>query len=240
MTESIPAVPVDALGGDAVPDAGGSVGTAANRLLADREVQWFIVSRWAEFEGEARANLLRIVAIGTFYVIELLSYYGLHLGWLQFEATSDRRFHIIVTGLAAAWAMMALVTLFCLRGRIFPGALKYVTTTCDVVLLTMILTVGDGPRSAMVVGYFLVIALATLRFRLQLVWCATLGSLLGYLVVLGYAKWYAPAGRDLSVPRYTQLILLASLALEGLMLGQVIRRVRQLATDFARRIQRGT
>ena len=33
--------------------------------------QWFIVGRWQEYEGEGRANLLRIAGIGAFYCIEL-------------------------------------------------------------------------------------------------------------------------------------------------------------------------
>jgi hypothetical protein len=45
---------------------------------ADRS--WHIVSRWQEFEGEARANLLRIAGIGCFYFVALLDYYGLHVG----------------------------------------------------------------------------------------------------------------------------------------------------------------
>ena len=36
--------------------------------------QWFIVERWQEYEGEGRANLLRIVAIGSFYTVHLLNY----------------------------------------------------------------------------------------------------------------------------------------------------------------------
>jgi hypothetical protein len=209
--------------------------TESDRLT--RRQQWFVVSRWAEFDGESRTNLLRIVGIGVFYLIELASYHGLHMGGLSIDATSSHRYHVIVTALAAAWALIALATLFCLQAKIFSSALKYLTTGCDVVLLTMIVLVGDGARSAMLVGYFLILALATLRFRIRLVWFATALCWLGYLVVLGCCKWYAPAQRDLSVPRYEQLIMLAALALEGIILGQVVRQVSRIAADYARRIE---
>src|SRR5205814_1558575 len=75
--------------------------------------------------------------------------------------------------------------------------------------------------------------LAALRFSLPLVWFATAASMAGYLVVLGYAKWYAPEGRNLRVERYQQLIFLVALALTGVVVGQVIRRARQLAEDYA-------
>lgn len=133
---------------------------------------------------------------------------------------------------------MALATLFCLRARIFSSALKYLTTGCDVVLLTMVVLVGDGPQSAMLAGYFLIIALATLRFRLGLIWYASGLSLAGYLVVLGCCKWYPRPERDLTVPRYEQLIMIAALALEGIILGQVVRQVRRIAADYCRRITR--
>jgi hypothetical protein len=140
--------------------------------------------------------------------------------------------------------MVALATLLCLRRQIFPAALKYVTTAADVLLLTGILMVADGPKSPLVIGYFLVIVLAALRFQLQLVWFATLAAMAGYLVLLGYARWWAGreesllGPRDLTVPRYEQLIFLLGLALCGIVVGQVIRRVKVMASEFARRLDR--
>jgi hypothetical protein len=214
----------------------GRTGTAG---ISGAEQQWFVISRWQEYAGEARANLLRIAGIGAFYVIELANYYGLRLGPLEMPAAVDLQFHQAVTALAVAWILVALATLLCLRAQIFPGWLKYATTAADIVLLTTILTVADGPRSPLVVGYFLVITLSTLRFQLRLVWCSTLGSMAGYLFLAGYARWFA-ADRDLSVPRYSQLIMLLALALTGVVLGQVIRRVRAMAEDFARRMGEGS
>ena len=199
--------------------------------------QWFIVGRWQEFAGEARANLLRIVGIGAFYLVELANYHGLNLGFFEMPKVEDigPAFHQAVTALAVAWTMVAMGVLLCLSQRIFPAALKFVSTGCDVVLLTGILIVADGPRSPLIVGYFLLIALSTLRFNLPLVRLATVGSMAGYLVLLGYARWFTE--RDLHVPRYHQIIVLLALALTGIVLGQVIRRVRAVAKQYADRVQ---
>ncbi len=198
---------------------------------SDVDRQWFIVGRWQEFEGEARANLLRIIAIAAFYIVELVNYHG-------FEVV-EKPFHQAVTALAVAWTMVALGVLLCLSQRIFPAVLKFVSTGCDVVLLTGVLLVADGPRSPMVVGYFLVIALSTLRFNLPLVRMATVGSMAGYLFLLGYVKWFTDAKvRDeIRVERYHQIIFLLALALCGIVLGQVIRRVPGLAKDYAARVE---
>ena len=202
--------------------------------------QWFIVGRWQEVEGETRANLLRIIAIGLFYSIELAAQYGLLLGWLQLAPAVDPRAHQVITLVAVAWTMVALAVHVMLREQIFPVGLKYATTASDIVLLTTMLLVAHGPRSAMVVGYFLIIALAGLRFQLRLVWCATLGSMAGYLFLLGYAKWFASetVRADMTVPRYQQLIFLAALAMLGVILGQVVRRVKVIAADYAARLDR--
>ena len=42
--------------------------------------------------------------------------------------------------------------------------------------------------------------------------------------------------RDVRVPRYHQLIVLTALALCGIIQGQVIRRVRSLAVEYAKRL----
>ena len=51
---------------------------------ADRH--WHIVGRWEEYEGEGRANLLRLIAVTAFYAIELAHYHGLKLGLFEMPA----------------------------------------------------------------------------------------------------------------------------------------------------------
>jgi hypothetical protein len=216
----------------------GGTDHAAAGSSAGGDRQWFIVGRWQQYEGEARANLLRILGIGVFYLVELLNYYGLRLGFFEIPKIVDKPFHQAVTALAVAWTLLALGMLLCLVQRVFPWWLKFAATAADIVLLTGILVVADGPRSPLVVGYFLVIALATLRFSLPLVWLATLGTMASYIFLLGYARWFSQ--RALHVPRYQQLIFLLALALTGIVLGQVIRRVRVMAEDYAARRQQAS
>jgi len=200
--------------------------------LPDDERAWSLIELREEYEGEARANLLRILGIGAFYIVELMNYYGLELGWLNIQPTVDEKFHLTVTGLAAAWALVALAALFCLSQGYLPAVLKFATTAADIFLLTAILAVADGPRSPLVVAYFLIIVLASLRLQLGLVRYAAAGTIAGYLFLLGYAKWFA-AGRDLMVPRYHELIVLVALALTGILLGQVVRRAQSMARTYA-------
>src|SRR5206468_1751901 len=130
--------------------------------------QWFVVGRWQEYEAEARANLLRIIAVGAFYVVELLRFYAFEKG-----SAEQLAFHRQATMIAVAWTMVALAILMCLRLRIFPAALKYASTACDILLLTALAALNAGPFSPLVLVYALILSLAALRFSLGLVWFAT-------------------------------------------------------------------
>lgn len=210
---------------------------------ADR--QWYIVERWQEFEGEGRTNLLRIVAIGVFYLVELAQYH-----WLTpagADAAELASYHQKVTALAVAWTMVSLAVMLCLRMRVFPAILKYASTGCDLLLLTALASVDhgaknaapDGPASPMVLIFFLIVALASLRVSIGLVWFATLGSMAGYLALVGLAdkKWF---DQEHTTPMVTQAITVLSLALTGIVLGQVVRRCRSLAEEYSTRMERST
>lgn len=199
-------------------------------IAAREQRQWFIVGRWQELEGESRANLLRIVAVGAFYVVELLRFYVFEKG-----AAAHLAFHRQATMIAVAWTMVALAILLCLRMRIFPAAMKYVSTACDVGLLTGLAALAGGPESALVLVYFLIVSLAALRFSLGLVWFATIGGMLGYESLVGLVdkKWF---DAEHAVAPTTQLVTLLSIGLTGVVIGQVVRRVKKMAEDYARRI----
>lgn len=192
---------------------------------------WYITERWQQFEGEARANQLRILAIGSFYLIHLWNYFS--------SASVDTRFHLQVSLLALAWCVTAVAIHLALRARFFPNWLPYASTVLDVVFLTSVLCISTGARSALVLGYLLIISLAALRFSLPLVRTATIASLIGYVCLLGCAKWPETFNLnttiDLRVPRHHQLLTLAGIALGGIIVGQVVRRARSLAEDYARR-----
>jgi hypothetical protein len=202
----------------------------------------FIVERWQAYAAESRANLLRIIAIGAFYLVHLWSYFSSqgkvpNFGFFQLAAAGEigRQFHIEITLLTLAWAMLALGILLALQQRIFPLWLPYFSTVCDIVLLTSMLCISSGARSPLVVGYFLILVMAALRLSLPLVRFATVACAIGYLSVLGYAR-LAPIAAELraaqQVPRYHQVVVLLAIGLAGVMLGQIVRTVWQLVDRY--------
>jgi hypothetical protein len=178
-----------------------------------------------------------MAGIAAFYIVELMNYRGLKLGAFSMPRVSERPFHVAVTALAVAWTMVGLGVLLCLRGRVFPAGVKYVSTGCDLLLLTALLTVSAGPRSPLIAVYFVILALATLRFDTRLVQFASAGAVAGYLFVLGFVKWFTHRGNV--VPRYHEIIVVLALTLTGITLGQVTRRARAMAHDYAGRLASG-
>ena len=204
---------------------------------ATSQADWFVFQRWAQYEGEIRASRLRIACIAAFYLIHLWRYVAatgvLPAGsFLQISdpAGVSDRFHLLASLLALAWIFVSANVMLVLHHRVFPPWLPWITTGLDSLFLTSLICISAGPRSPLVVGYFLLIALSGLRFSLPLVRCATLTSVAGYLVVLGRAKWPARFGQpedvDLTVPRYQQVMIVLALVITGVLIGQILRRVR--------------
>jgi hypothetical protein len=198
---------------------------------------WHVARRVQEIRGEARANVLRAIGVALFYGVELAAAKGVKLGFLELAYDRPEATQQAITAVCGAWALMALAVLAALRQRFVPPWLKFATTLADVAFLTAVLTVSAGPRSPMTTGYFLLVGMAALRMSLPLVRVATAASVLGYLWLLGFAKWFAKS--DLTIPRYHQVVFALALVFLGVVLGQVMRRARAVAEDYAQRRDNG-
>lgn len=217
---------------------------------SDPNPVWDAAQHWQAYAAEVRANLLRIIAVGSFYLIHLWNYLssqGKLPNWgilqLAAEGELERKFHLMVTFLTLAWLMLAAGVHFSLLDRVYPRWLPWVTSLLDVLLLSSVLCISSGPRSPLVSGYFLIIAVSALRLDLTLIRVTTVAAMLGYLGILGCAKWPALFGLatdlDLRVPRYHQLVTLLALALTGIFLGQIVRRVKTIVIDAVGQLSKG-
>jgi len=199
--------------------------------IMPNNLQWYISQRWEEYSGEARANFLRLLCIMVFYWIHLINFFGLSWGPLEFPKVVDAQLHKAITFLTLSWTLLGCLVLLCVKKKIFPHQLKFVSTGFDVVMLTTILNVADGIRSPLIVSYFLIIALSAIRLSAALVWFSTSGAILGYLVLMVAARIKA----EPKIPHYYSLIFLAALALCGFLLAQLLKRLRLISEDYHHR-----
>ena len=190
---------------------------------------WHIASRWQEFEGEIRSAVLRSILIVAFYSIQLIHYLT-----LEAVGDSDRIFHREVTFAAIAWLFLSMSILIALRGGFMPPMLKYIATGIDLGLVTMLAWLGQGPNSPLVLAMFVVLAIASIRFRIGLIWFTTLGAMTCYMILVAAvdANWF---DSQHSTPVLTQAITLCSLGSMGVVLGQIVRTPRRMTDAFLKR-----
>jgi hypothetical protein len=204
-------------------------------VAAATDPRWADRARLEAWAGEASVNRIRMTAVVVFYAYHLLNVFVLS----RDDPTVRGRYHLAVTAAVFAWGMLALLAHVCVTRRWVPPWLKYATTAADIILLTGMLTLtGDAPKSSLVVLFFLVVAAAPLRASLPLVYFATLGSIIGYLFLVGvYAYWLVGyeryyANTNLRIPRTQQVIFVLALAGAGMTAGQVVRKMRRIATGY--------
>jgi serine/threonine-protein kinase len=174
--------------------------------------------RWARLRPALAATL---TALAFFYANHLL------LMVLGSEGEGGA-FHWFVTGLSATWALGA-VGFQWLVTRTRRGALAtYGWAAWDVLMLTLLVWSGHGPRSALLTGYLLLIAGTALRFQVGLVWFVTGLSLASYAGLVLEATWRRP---EVAAAPKDWFIFGLSLLVLGFIQRQLLRRVR--AADAA-------
>lgn len=193
--------------------------------------RWEDAERIEGFAGEVRVNLVRVAAIAAFYLHHVLT-----VILFRDDPSYTAEYHEAVTMLVVGWLAVAGSLYVCLWRRFVPAWLKYASTLLDVVLITALVVLHKGPQSPLVVLYFLVVAAAALRLSKRLVYAATLGSLAGYLFLIGYATYCRPQWR---VERTEQAIVALGLGVAGLLAGQVVRQARRLVAGYPVEIIKG-
>ena len=172
--------------------------------------------------GEHRANTLRVGAIGALYAAQLIHYHFFADG-----GEPERRFHQAATAVAVALTFASLGVLMCLRSGLLTGALKWLSTLLDVVLLTALTSVTQAKaNSPLALAFYVVLTAAALRFHVGLIAAATVACGLGYMALVGMSDkiWF---DEEHAVEPIRQMVMLISLALCGLALGQLVHLPRQ-------------
>jgi hypothetical protein len=196
--------------------------------------RWPDARRLEAWAGETRVNLLRTIALVVFYGNHLLNYYVFR------DTTVTLHYHAAVSALAFMWGLGALLIYFALSRRWMPASLKYLVTAGDLTLISATLMASpDGPRSALVYLYFVVLAASPLRLSLPLIYFTTFGVWIAGFLVLGHhvlirVGWdnYYAVGSVHAIPRIAQILFLLTTGAAGLFAGQVVRQAARLVRGY--------
>jgi serine/threonine-protein kinase len=154
------------------------------------------------------------VGLSIFYVVHLICLYGLEV------PGEGGFFHWFITGLVITWAAGAALFQRLLR-QANRRVVTYSWALMDVVLFTAFLWMADGPRSAILSGYMLLMGGAALRAQRGLTWCVTIASAASYSWIALDASQRRP---ELAVSGFVSFYYLLSLLLMGSVLHLLRRR----------------
>ena len=173
------------------------------------------VLRWARRHP---ALAVTAAALALFYANHLFALYILQ------RPGEGGAYHAFATRLIPLWFVGAAVFDTLARRTRFRQAAVCGWVAMDVVLFTLLLLGGDGPSSAVLVAYLLLVAGAALRFRIGLVWLVAGLSTFGYLTTVVDAHWRRP---HLAPESKAPLPFVLSLLLTALILHLLLRRLRR-------------
>lgn len=175
-----------------------------------------VARRVYAIEAEARINLLRLVGVAVFFTLHVVNraFVGLDAGRVvDLGGTKVPVFDTVAISVAVAWAGAAGAVLLLLRTRFVSRVVGPMVTLADVLFLSILVLVGNGPTSPMLYAFPLVIAVTGLRGRSADVWLATVATTAAYGLAIGAALRFHPSFMP---PTHHILFVVASLGLMGL------------------------
>jgi eukaryotic-like serine/threonine-protein kinase len=173
----------------------------------------------------------RLGGLALFYVID----------WINFlSGTVDGDYHIKISIVLAVWVIGSIICQRLVESRRWSMAAPFIWGTLDSVLFLIVLLVGYGVASSMIVGYILLIVASGLWFRVRFVSYMTVLSLLSYgvLMVDYYYIWRPWLDAKPEVPNLTfdrHVIFAVSLVISALIVAYLVERVRILSSFYGQK-----
>ena len=174
------------------------------------------------------ALALRLGALGSFYIVELVNYFSGTVSW---------NFHWRISLLMGTWAAASVICQQFLQSQRWSVPARFVWGALDTVLLLSVLLVADGAGSPLIVGYFLLIVGSGLWFRVRFVAFMTVLSLLSYGILVADACFRRPellGVMRLSTDRH--VIFAVALVVVGAAVSYLAQRVRTLSNFYGHQL----
>ncbi len=173
----------------------------------------------------------RLGGLALFYVIAWINY---------LRGAIDADFHIKISIVLACWVIGSIICQRLVETRRWSMAAPFIWGTLDSILFLIVLLIGDGAASALVVGYILLIVASGLWFRVRFVSYMAVLSLISYgVLVLDYyciwRPWLDPKWNVPYLAADRHVIFAVSLAISALIVGYLVQRVRILSSFYGQK-----
>jgi serine/threonine-protein kinase len=200
---------------------------ARNEPLAVRPPD--VIQRVTQWTRRRPALAWRLTALAIFYLVEVGNYH-------YDRVTSV--FHIRMTCIAAAWAVISIICDWFIEQPRFAVWARVVWGTVDsLMLLIALLFVGDGATSGLIVGYPLLIAASGLWFHARFVAFMTTMSLVSYgILVVDFYRWRPWLQEHFDVSLTRHILFAVSLVVLGAIVSTLVERLRALSKFYGRQL----
>jgi hypothetical protein len=178
--------------------------------------------RWARRESEVAC---RLVGQGLILALTQVNF--------LMNPAPDVAVHLATTAVELLWLCSSLLLRRVARNERRWELVRMVWIVLDVAILAAILRILGAADSSLIVGFPMLIAASGLWNRVRLVWLTTVLSMTGY-GILAIDAWLRDAPRD---SNHHPDIVLAGLAVTGLVITQQVRRIRALSAARERGIE---
>lgn len=188
-----------------------------------------LVERLIQWTRRKPALASRLGALGVFYLVEIGNY---HYGGVNWP------FHLKITILTAAWALIAIVCQqFVGHERLALPARLVWGTLDSLMLLIVLLFVADGAASVLVVGYPLLIAGSGLWYHVRFVSFMTVLSLLSYgILVVDFYYWRTGLQEHFDRSFARHILFAVFLIVLGAVVSSLVYRLRMLSKFYGRQL----
>ncbi|MBX6311583.1 MAG: serine/threonine protein kinase [Isosphaeraceae bacterium] len=190
-------------------------------IVARREGLWARLRRWSRREPALSSRLSTLAICGS--VLQADRFFREEPG-----AAAEVRRALVVLGLGA---LASILFQWLLRRERWPNLVRYAWATSDVALFTAWVLLDQGLSTALVAGYFLLVAASGLWFREHLVWFTTTLAVASYGLLVYASSLQGPWPGAL----HRHILFMAVLAVSGLIVGYQVRRVRALSRYYENR-----
>lgn len=190
------------------------------KFLKDEPVAWPEItwpqklSAWWRREPILVSHLCGISATALIVTIAVIS------------RGSDYKYYLARMLIFGIWALASIVLQFLLKRPQWKDPICYTWAAIDIVLYTSLLLFADPPRGPLLVGYPMLICASALFYRRTFVIFMSSGCGLGFLTLV-----FLSSNPDFSKPDFVA-IFLTGLAVIGLILSTMIRRIRALCAYY--------
>jgi serine/threonine-protein kinase len=190
-----------------------------------------VAQRFWSWTRRQPALASRLIGLGLFWIVDFTNYM-LGIGGVT------PTFHLHISIVFAVWMTASIACQQILKRRPWSFPARFAWGTLDALLMFVVLLfIGDGAASPIILGYVLIIVASGLWFRVRYVWFMSALSLISYGILIVDFYYWRPQLHDAKTAGFDRhVIFIVSLILLTAIVAYLVQRVRMLSSFYGQKL----